>query len=462
MDNKYLFEIENIDSDERREIRRRKRKRKRVVAWITFSIGILILIGAGILVVVDVCGRLGKTGIVSISVISTETPHSATIPDDNGDSGILDDLTVSEDEVVVAPPEEIVKIPSEEELFEEAVRDYVSQMTLEEKVAGIFIVTPEQLTGVENVTRASAGTKSALEKYPVGGIIYSDINMTDQDRFMEMLENTKKYSKYPLFLAINEELGNTSFSDKMNNEETMTPKEIAALCDPSIAYIQEEKIARYMSGLGLNLNIGVVADVVRSDDSIMEECCFGSDVELNAQMVAKTVSALDTYGVDSALKYFPGQGMANRDPETGRSSSPLTRYDFDEAELKVFSEGLDAGAGMLIISHETAPGFSGCEERCSASKYVMTDLIRIELQNDDVVIVTDSLSKSAVRDYEESASACITSIKAGADMVMCPENFEDAYKGVLDAVNKGIIAKERIEDSLVRIYKLKFKDGMPE
>ena len=74
-----------------------------------------------------------------------------------------------------------------------------------------------------------------------------------------------------------------------------------------------------------------------------------------------------------------------------------------------------------------------------------------------MVIITDSLSKAAVSSYLDSKEASIHAIKAGADMVMSPEDFKEAYAGVIEAVNNGVIAKERIDDSLLRIYKVKFK-----
>ena len=38
-----------------------------------------------------------------------------------------------------------------------------------------------------------------------------------------------------------------------------------------------------------------------------------------------------------------------------------------------------------------------------------------------------------------------------------PENFEEAYQGVLDAVVDGTVSEERINDSLRRIYRVKLK-----
>lgn len=451
-DNKYLFEIQNLDDDERRERRRRKRLQKRRRAWTLLSVLIVLAVCLGIGTFIF----LHKSSDISINI---PKPIAVEEVKDNSEEiqSAIEKISDGEEEVTVEPPKPVEVEPTEAELFEDAIRSFVQSMSIEEQVAGLFIVTPESLTGVETVTRAGDGTKTAIEKYPVGGIIYSDKNMTSQEQFMEVVENTRSYAKYPLFLAIDEELGNTAFSSSMNNTATMKPSEIAALADPSIGYIEEEKIASYMSGLGLNLNIGVVADVVSDDSSFMQEKSFGSDTELVGGIVAKAVGVLDTYGINSAVKYFPGQGMTGQDPSAGRSVSVMTRDDFDNNDLKTFTAGIDAGADMVIVSHVIASDFTGEEVRCSASKYVMTEILRKELGYDDLIIVTDSLSKDAVSNYEESGAACIASIKAGADMVMCPEDFETAYEEVLNAANSGVIARERIEDSLVRIYKSKFK-----
>ena len=49
-------------------------------------------------------------------------------------------------------------------------------------------------------------------------------------------------------------------------------------------------------------------------------------------------------------------------------------------------------------------------------------------------------------------------LKAGCDMIMMPEDFLQAYAGVINAVNDGKISEERINDSLRRIYRIKLAD----
>ena len=41
-------------------------------------------------------------------------------------------------------------------------------------------------------------------------------------------------------------------------------------------------------------------------------------------------------------------------------------------------------------------------------------------------------------------------------MILCPESFEEAYEGVLAAVKDGTISEDRVNDSLRRVYRIKY------
>ena len=72
------------------------------------------------------------------------------------------------------------------------------------------------------------------------------------------------------------------------------------------------------------------------------------------------------------------------------------------------------------------------------------------------MVISDAMNMSAVSDYYDSAEASIMAIKAGCDMILMPEDFAEAYNGVLEAVRNGTISEERINDSLRRIYRIKY------
>ena len=116
---------------------------------------------------------------------------------------------------------------------------------------------------------------------------------------------------------------------------------------------------------------------------------------------------------------------------------------------------------MVMISHMAAPSLAGDNTPCSMSETVVTDILRGELGYEGVII-TDSMSLKAISEYHGADEAAVMALRAGCDMILMPENFELAYNGVLEAVQSGVISEERINDSLRRIYRIKYADKVEE
>ena len=108
--------------------------------------------------------------------------------------------------------EEVIEEYTEEDLLDEMVDAGIAEMTLEDRVAGLFLTTPEALTGVGKVVQAGEGTEKALAEYAVGGLVYAASNVQSADQFGGMLTDTLPKSKYPLFLIFNDE------SDKLEED----------------------------------------------------------------------------------------------------------------------------------------------------------------------------------------------------------------------------------------------------
>ena len=91
------------------------------------------------------------------------------------------------------------------------------------------------------------------------------------------------------------------------------------------------------------------------------------------------------------------------------------------------------------------------------SEEVITNLLRGELGYQGIII-TDAMNMTAITEYYTADDAAVRALKAGADMILMPDDFEQAYQGVLNAVQEGVIAEERINESLKRIYRVKFRN----
>lgn len=71
------------------------------------------------------------------------------------------------------------------------IQKKLADMTLEEKVSLMFVVSPEKLTGEDKVTIAGDVTRNYLEQYHVGGLCYSHTNYVDETQIKDLLTNTQ-------------------------------------------------------------------------------------------------------------------------------------------------------------------------------------------------------------------------------------------------------------------------------
>ena len=77
----------------------------------------------------------------------------------------------------------------------------------------------------------------------------------------------------------------------------------------------------------------------------------------------------------------------------------------------------------------------------------------------DGVIFTDALAMGAIIQNYSSAESAVLALQAGADILLMPYDYIAAYQGVLAAVEDGTIPEERIDESVLRILRLKAAYG---
>ena len=349
-----------------------------------------------------------------------------------------------------------------EQKLDEIVNAGIEVMPLEAKVAGLFIVTPEAITGVSTAIQAGDGTRDALSQYPVGGLIYSKKNIQSEEQIVTMLDNTELYARYPLFIGLIEEGGSVApLAEAGIGTKVDGAKAIGESGDTNNAYLAGQTIGGDLARIGFNLDFAPVAGLANVDGSAVGDRSYGADPQAVAGYVAAAVQGLSDQGITACLKHFPGIGSSAQDTHTVLASTSRTAEQFRAEEFTVFRAGIDAGADMVMIGHISAPELTGDNVPCTFSEAVVTDILRNELGFQGVII-TDAMNMKAVADYYDSADAAIQALRAGCDMILTPEDFEMAYNGVLQAVRDGIISEERIDDSLRRIYRIKYADKVME
>ena len=70
------------------------------------------------------------------------------------------------------------------------------------------------------------------------------------------------------------------------------------------------------------------------------------------------------------------------------------------------------------------------------------------------------MAMGAIAKEYTPADAAVKAILAGADLVLMPQDYKEAFVGVRDAVQNGTISEERLEQSVLRVLQLKEKYGL--
>lgn len=448
----------SLRPEERRAIRRKKRKHDRNVAIVAVSV-VLVVLAALIFVGKNYVGMLPIFDKdEEVAEVAVPTPEPVEVIDFTPEIEVIEEIPEPE---VIEEPEVTEPLQTQEEIFDEMLEGMIAEMSLEDKVAGLFVITPEALTGQGNVTKAGDGTKAALEQYPVGGIIYFKQNITGEEQVREMLANTVSFSKYPLFLAIDEEGGDVArVQAGLGLEKSMTAQDMGFADDPSLVYDTYNKIGTYLADYGFNVDFAPVADVLTNpDNTAIGKRSFSDNAEVAARLVPEAVKGLQSVGITSCLKHWPGQGEVDADTHEGIAATEKTRADMEECEFLPFKAGVEAGAQMIMVGHFSAPEITGDNTPCSLSKDVITGILREEWEYDGVII-TDAMNMGAISEYYGSDEAAIKALKAGCDMILMPEDFAVAIEGVVEAVKDGTIDEQRINDSLKRVYRIKYADTL--
>ncbi|MCC8075946.1 MAG: glycoside hydrolase family 3 protein [Clostridiales bacterium] len=380
---------------------------------------------------------------------------SGTAADEEGEADTTADESAAETEE-----------PSEEERLADEASKLLGSMELQEKIYQLFIVTQEQLTDVSVATESNDWTKTCIQNYPVGGIVYFEDNIQTPEQCTAMISGIQSYSTLGLFIAVDEEGGRVA---RLGNNSAMgvtsfpSMQEIGAQ-GAEAAYDVGATIGAEIQSFGFNVDFAPVADVyTNAENTVIGDRAFASDAAVAAEMVSAAVEGFHDSNMICTLKHFPGHGDTAEDSHYGTATTYKTLEQLEEEEFLPFQAGIAAGADMVMVGHISTPNVEKAGEDDSLpatlSYTMITETLRGELGFDGVVL-TDSMSMQAITDHYSSAEAAVMALSAGADIILIPSDLEAAANGIMEAVNSGELTEERIDQSLMRILTLKLQYGI--
>lgn len=405
-----------------------------------------------------------ETNVLTGTVIENKD-NIISVSDKNGDIysiNIADaKMSVSQDGIISGCPAEIEYTENEgvltaqsavigEEPKRAKAREILSEMTIEEKVGQMFLV------------RYSSEAIQAIKDYSLGGFVLFAVDFKDKDKesILSEISALQSESKVPLIISVDEEGGTVNRVSKytqFRDEPFKSPQELYNEGGMELIKSDTVEKSQLLKSLGINLNLAPVCDVSENADDYIYDRSFGKDAQQTSEYVTTVVETMTEEGIGCALKHFPGYG-SNKDTHEDMVYDSRPYSAFEESDFLPFKAGINAGAGMVMVSHNIVECMD--ENYPASLSPKVHQILRDELGFNGV-IVTDELSMEAIKRFTGDKEASVAAVLAGNDL-LCVTNYKEQADAVIEAVNGGEITESRIDESVLRILLWKIETGIIE
>ena len=328
-------------------------------------------------------------------------------------------------------------------------KEILADMTIDEKVGQMFIARVPETYKLENI-----------RNFHLGGYIMfgRDFVGLTREQVTSTIQSYQNQAKIPMFIGVDEEGGvvnRVSTNRNLRAAPFWSPQDLYAEGGFDLVRSDTKEKAELLHSLGINLNFAPVADVSQNPNDFIYRRSFGQDANATSEYVRNVVEVMQEHKMGSVLKHFPGYGN-NVDTHTGVSYDNRPYKTFTSSDFLPFKTGINAGASMVLVSHNVVNAIDGQSPASLSSR--VHEILRDDLEFDGVII-TDDLIMDGVRNFAGDAEVAVMAVEAGNDMLCCT-NFWEQIPAVIDAVNDGRIGEERINESVLRILQLKISLGI--
>ena len=332
------------------------------------------------------------------------------------------------------------------EPYYERAKQKLQTLTQEEKIGQIFLCRYPEKNAIED-----------MQTYKLGGYLWfeKDFKNKTEDQIKEEISNLQKASNIPLLIAIDEEGGKVvraSSNTNLRTEKFKSPSDLYK--EGGYERIKQDTIekSKFLSNLGINLNLAPVVDVTTNPLDYMYQRSLGEDTEKTSDYAKTVIEASREGTVSYTLKHFPGYGN-NSDTHKGSSKDTKSYEEIEKIDLPPFKAGIKAGAEAVLVSHNIVESIDA-ENPASLSPKI-NKILRENL-NFKGIIITDDLYMGAV---SEDSEAVIKSVQAGNDIIIVTD-YKKSIEDIQKAIENGTISLEKIDKMVTQILAWKYYKGL--
>ncbi len=323
---------------------------------------------------------------------------------------------------------------------------------------------PEGSPGIDNVKRPpQLGEKLWDEDTPT-----YHVRASEYARTLAGLRARSRSRKHgiPIHFVVDYEAGSGSNYEPAGMLELPCQMGFGWLGDTELLQRATEAVGRQLRAIGFDQSncpvLGVNQNPMNTGISIRS---YSPDPQVVTDCARAALAGYDRAGFIAAAKHFPGGGVSEVDAHYGVSTVPLSREELDDVLLHPYRTLIKEGRiRAIMLAHKVYPALDPSEEISTVSRPIVTGVLREELGYQGV-ITTDSMTMGGLMARHSVQEACVLAIQAGVDVLLLKDDnvlrFE-ALDALTSAVRDGRIPEARLDESLRRVWSLKWDYGLFE
>lgn len=333
----------------------------------------------------------------------------------------------------------------------------IENASLREKIGQLFFV-PLEGRFKNDDSHYIKELSDLVTKEHIGGLIFMSGDIYGQAVLTNKLQ---KLSDIPLWITQDMEFGAAM---RISGTTRFTPAMgVAATGDKRNAFMMGKITAIEAKALGVHQIFAPVLDVNNNPDNpVINTRSFSADPQMVAEYGVAFMQGVHSEGIVSTAKHFPGHGDTDTD---SHNELPILDHDFsrlDSIELVPFRAAIENGITSVMSAHISFPKISDHPELPGTLDATILSSMLKDSLNFKGVVVTDGLEMEGIASKFSPGRAVVKALNAGADIMLISPDIYTAINEVVDAVSKGEITEERIDESYRKIITWKQEHGLFE
>ena len=343
------------------------------------------------------------------------------------------------------------------------MKPLLEQMSLEEKVGQMSQPDQMYLQSIDDIEKYHFGSLlSGGDSDPKSG---NDLKSWTELCDTYQARALKVKPRIPLLYGIDAVHGNNNVIGA-----TLPPQNIGLGCTRDAKLVEKLSVitAEEVRAIGANWAFAPCVTVPQDIRWGRTYEGYSENPDVVKVLGEAAVHGLQNGGLNNPLavlacaKHYVGDGSTSFG--TGKPNGPGSKFPLDQGDSKIdeatlrkvalpgYITSLRAGVGSIMPSYSSWNGV-----KCSASKKLLTNLLKTELGFEGFLISDYAALQELPGSYKEQIA---TSINAGMDMVMIPQHYQEFISLLLANVKAGTVPQSRIDDAVTRILRVKFAMGM--